>query len=81
MNAKDFASSLGEAIYKLEFEKMDGSMRKMRATRMSAYIPSDKSPKKDREITETMTAVPVFDLDLMEWRSVRPENVKMMEAV
>jgi hypothetical protein len=81
MNSIEFASSLAQGIYKLEFSKLDGSLRKMRATRMSAYIPMDMAPKNDRQITEEMTAVPVFDLDLQEWRSVRPTNVLSMESV
>jgi hypothetical protein len=79
MNSVEFATKMGQGIYSLEFEKMDGSMRKMRATRMSAYIPGDKAPKSERTIDEATTTVPVFDLDLKEWRSIRTDYIKLME--
>lgn len=79
MNSKEFSDRLGQGIYKLRFSKADGSLRLMRATRMGAYIPSDKQPKEVKEVTEVQSAVPVFDLDIKEWRSVRPESILSME--
>jgi hypothetical protein len=81
MTPNSFASQLGSGIYSIEFNKLDGALRKMRATRMSAYIPSDKAPKTSTDITETQRAVPVFDLDLNEWRSVIVENIVSMKGV
>jgi hypothetical protein len=81
MTANDFANQLGSGIYRIEFNKLDGTLRKMRATRMSAYVPSDKSPKTSSEVTPSQRSVAVFDLDLMEWRSVVVDNIVAMEGV
>lgn len=80
MNAKEFAEQLGQGTYKLRFNKADGSLRLMTATRMAAYIPADKQPKEAKTITESQSAVPVFDLDIKEWRSVRPDSILSMEV-
>ena len=81
MTANEFANQLGFGIYRIEFNKLDGTLRKMRATRMSAYIPADKAPKTSSEVTSGQRSVPVFDMDLMEWRSVVVDNVVTMEGV
>lgn len=81
MNAKEFAEQLGQGTFNLRFNKADGNLRLMKATRMSAYIPADKQPKEAKTITENQSAVPVFDLDIKEWRSVRPDSILSMEIV
>ena len=77
----EFADSLRESAYKIEFTKADGTLRKMTATRISSEIPLEKAPKESREITDTQNAVPVFDLDIGEWRSVTIKNIISMEKV
>lgn len=81
MTPNDFANQLGSGIYHIEFNKLDGTLRKMRATRMVAYIPADKSPKNSSEIVPGQRSVAVFDLDLQEWRSVVVDNIVKMEGV
>jgi len=81
MTANDFANQLGSGIYRIEFNKLDGTLRKMRATRMNAYVPSDKAPKTSSEVIPGQRSVSVFDLDLMEWRSVVVDNIVTMEGV
>lgn len=53
------------------FKKTDGSMRKMRCTLMTKYLP-------DRELPEQRahTAITVWDLDEREWRRFRVESVQ-----
>ena len=80
MTPNDFANKLGSGIYKLEFNKLDGTLRKMRATRMGAYIPADHTPKESKEITPEQRSVAVFDLDAMGWRSVVVDNIISMES-
>lgn len=81
MNAIEFATAMSTNVYSIEFEKMDGTMRKMICTRMSGKIPAEAAPKKESFIEEATTAVPVFDVDLEQWRSVRPNSIKTMEVV
>jgi len=82
MNSVEFSKKLSESIYNIEFTKADGTLRKMRATRMGAYVPSDKAPKGEaKQIEENQRSVPVFDLDILEWRSVTVANIISMELV
>lgn len=79
IDVKEFARLLGESVYDIEFTKADGTVRKMRATRMSDHIPSEKAPKKSTEIKDGQTYVHVFDLDILEFRSVTVANLIKME--
>lgn len=79
MNVDQLAKTLSDSVYHIEFNKSDGTLRKMRATRMSTFIPKDKQPKSENH--KLTTAVPVFDLDIQEWRSVKPENIIKLEPV
>lgn len=81
MNAIEFATAMSTNVYTIEFEKVDGTIRKMVCTRMSEKIPAEAAPKKATVIEEATTAVPVFDVDLEQWRSVRPNSIKTMEIV
>lgn len=81
IKAIEFATALGSGVYNLEFTKLDGTIRKMQATRATEFIPGDKHPKTNREISDEQTAVPVFDTELNEWRSVIVNNVSLMEKV
>jgi hypothetical protein len=81
MNAAEFARKLGQGLYYIEFTKSDGSNRKMRATRMSAYVPQDKAPKTTQTMSEDQRTVPVFDTEILEWRSVTVANVSKMELI
>lgn len=78
MNSMEFATKMGSAVYNLEFTKLDGAIRKMIATRIADKIPADHAPETAREIVEGK-AVPVFDLEVCGWRSVRPDSVTKME--
>lgn len=79
MTANDFANQIGSGVYDLEFTKKDGSLRKMRATRQFQLIPQDKHPSGSKEVTTGKGSVPVFDLDLNEWRSVIVDNIISMK--
>lgn len=81
MDINELKKALGDTVCNIEFNKSDGTLRKMRATRMSAYIPADKAPKNEPNEERVLKVVPVFDLDLMEWRSIKPASVTKMESV
>jgi len=80
VNAIDFAETLGVGLYNIEFEKADGTLRQMVCTRSTELIPAEFAPKSARTITESTTAVPVFDVVKQEWRSIRPSFIRTMEA-
>lgn len=79
--AKEFATKLSENIMKIEFEKLDGAIRQMIATRRPDVIPEENHPKSGfGEIEDDATSVAVFDMTVCGWRSVRPASLKSMEV-
>lgn len=82
MNAIEFAEALSSNVYTIEFEKVDGTMRKMVCTRMGDKIleaEKESIKKNTRVIEENTTSVPVYDIEISQWRSVRPSSIKTME--
>lgn len=73
---------LRENTVNLSFTKVkDGGVRKMKATLNSELIPSEKRPKTEGSETKNESVVKVFDLDLNEWRSFRPDTLLTFVAV
>lgn len=80
ITASEFATKLNENIMKIEFEKLDGAMRSMIATRRADLIPEEHQPKNGWNVVgDEATSVAVFDLTICGWRSVRPSSLKSME--
>ncbi len=63
--------SKGENFFK--FLKSNGKIREARGTRDSELIPEAFSPKSST--VKYSTAVPFFDLDIMQWRSFSLNNL------
>lgn len=73
MTSSEFANKLNTGIYNIQFTKLDGAIRDMIATRKLDEIPEEQHPKTfSNEITDDASSVPVFDLKVCGWRSVRP---------
>lgn len=77
----ELADALEQNLYKIEFEKLDGTFRTMKCTRRTEFIPTDKKPKEFKPVLDTTTAIPVFDIDMKAWRSIRPSSVVGMEII
>jgi hypothetical protein len=77
MEMKEFKQLFSKPpfIRYIRFTKADGNEREMICTRSVDYIPEDKAPSGTRESLDTDTALPVFDLLIKEWRSVRPDTI------
>lgn len=58
---------LGNGVARITFTKKDGSIREMTCTRDLSIIQEEHHPKGVKETPGD--ALPVFDLDLNEWRS------------
>lgn len=84
ITATELATTLSKNIMKIEFEKLDGAIRQMIATRNLEVIPTENHPKGSNEvyneITDETPAVKVFDMQVCGWRSIRPASVKSMEV-
>jgi len=70
-------SLLANSTITITFTKKDGTLRTMKCTRNTAFIPTEQLPKEGS--TESTTAVPVFDLDAQGWRSFIPSNITRIE--
>ncbi len=75
MEMKEFKKLLSNGVRYIRFTKADGNEREMICTRSVDRIPEDKVPSGTREYKDTDTALPVFDLVIGEWRSVRPDTI------
>ena len=72
----ELKEALRENIVSVLFEKKDGTERSMRCTLNSIVIPEDKRPKGTDERVANDSVLPVFDIDIMEWRSFRLSSLK-----
>jgi hypothetical protein len=76
LTRNELKEMLSQYAFNLTFTKKDGTERTMLATRMLDRIPADKQPKGEGEKAENESVLPVFDLDLGEWRSFRIDSLK-----
>lgn len=76
MTCKSLAEKLENNALYLRFTKVNGEEREMICTRSGSMIPDDKHPSGTRTVQDGDTALPVFDLGIKEWRSVRPDSLK-----
>lgn len=80
ITASEFATKLNENVMKIEFEKLDGAIRRMIATRRADLIPEEHQPKNGLNVVgDEATSVACFDMRVCGWRSVRPSSVKSIE--
>jgi hypothetical protein len=78
MKRENIIEILSNKVGVVTFTKKDGNDRVMRCTLLESMIPSDKAPKGTGSVNDAV--VPVFDLDLGEWRSFRIDSVKEVVA-
>lgn len=70
-------TALMDGIIELEFQKADGSVRKMNATLQESIVPHI-DVKKDKE--PNTDACVVWDTDLGAWRSFRWDRLQKVKA-
>ena len=70
---------LQEETVTIKFEKVDGSLREMRATLKSGVVPLYER-KTDRARTPNPELCSVFDLEKREWRSFKFEKIVGIEV-
>lgn len=72
----DLVKRLQVEELEVTFEKMDGTMRKMRCTLLPSFLPEQYRGKAPM-LTETApTAISVWDLDNSGWRSFRVDSIR-----
>jgi hypothetical protein len=64
-------------VIRLYFEKLDGTMRRMKCTLKSDLLPEKSPIKKEvrREKSPGLSIFVVWDVEKEDWRSVRYESV------
>lgn len=74
MNRAELKSTLQNEIATITFEKADGTLREMRCTLQSVFLPEQKEDRKERAENEAVLAV--WDIDNGGWRSFRMDSIK-----
>ena len=74
MNRAELKSKLQNEIATVTFEKADGTLREMRCTLQSTFLPEQKEDRKERAENEAVLAV--WDIDNGGWRSFRMDSIK-----
>jgi hypothetical protein len=77
MIREEMLNLLREGICYVEFEKKDGTIRKMNCTINQTLIPEDKIPKENVEYANSV--IRVFEVPEDQWRSFRVDSVKKFE--
>ena len=70
---------LREGIVEVNFEKSDGTLRKMNCTLVPEYMHVEYSEEKSKRKTNPNVAS-VWDLDKNDWRSFRYDSVKSVNV-
>jgi len=78
-NEEFLKSFLSHSSHVIVFEKNDGSIRTMNATRDKSLITVEPKNNKTRKINEDY--IPVFDLDIQEWRSFNIDSLIFVDGL
>lgn len=70
---------LASGSVRLTFRKVDDTIRTMNATLMEGLAIKPES-KSDKPRKENPSVLPVFDMDIQEWRSLRVANLEGVEV-
>jgi WYL_2, Sm-like SH3 beta-barrel fold len=75
----DLYNFLKNNVAHVKFTKVDGTERVMRCTLKDDMLP-EQYRGKGSMLTEAGNALRVFDLDVGQWRSFKPESVLQLSA-
>ena len=76
---KFLTTLLKKNVLEVLFTKADGSERKMVCTLKYEHLPKEEIKESTRR--ENVNVIPVWDLELMAWRSFRPDSLIMYTYV
>jgi hypothetical protein len=80
ISKEDLVASLKLGIVCVTFEKKDNTIRVMNCTlREDLIVNYEKKTSRVRKINNDI--IPVFDIDIREWRSVRMDSIQKAESV
>jgi hypothetical protein len=71
---------LKEGVVVIEFEKVDGTMRTMRATLSENIIPVETTTKEKNPRKKSEESQSVWDIEAEGWRSFRWDRLRSWDA-
>lgn len=76
MDRYTLKETLVNGIATVTFEKADGSLREMRCTLQSSYLPPQLLQEGVTPRKENLDTLAVWDIDAGGWRSFRMDSIK-----
>jgi hypothetical protein len=76
MNKFELKETLENGVVTVVFEKVDGTLREMKCTLLTEYLPKTDSPTLLTERKEPDNVLSVWDIENNGWRSFRIDNIK-----
>ena len=83
LSKNDLKENLSKAIAEITFTKTDGSIREMRCTLMSDYLPQKQIDENVRHVPrrESDNVLAVWDIDNQDWRSFRLDSITDIQYI
>lgn len=77
LSKSEIKDSLSKSIAEITFTKTDGSIREMRCTLISEYLPQKHIEENVRHVPrkENDNVLAVWDIDNRDWRSFRLNSI------
>lgn len=76
MNKFELKETLENGVVTVVFEKVDGTLREMKCTLLTEYLPKTEGPTLLTERKEPDNVLSVWDVENNGWRSFRVDNIK-----
>jgi hypothetical protein len=80
-NSKEFKEVVDDNKFNVTFEKKDNTTRKLYGTLNPKLIPENKHSMGIRKHNDEDKIVPVFDLDINDWRSLDITKIKELNII
>lgn len=85
VNRESFVSDLRQNVIEVRFMKLDGTVRIMRATLHSSYLPEDTRTRE--KINEAVNreqrndVVTLWEVDAGQWRSIKLDSIISLQLM
>lgn len=83
LSKNEIKDNLSKSVAQVIFTKTDGSVREMRCTLMSEYLPEKQIDENVRHVPrrENDNTLAVWDLDNQGWRSFRVDSITKIQYI
>lgn len=84
MTREEMIENLHKGVCTVTFDKVNGEKRVMRCTLSEGFLPAPEKAEAQGVLTEmkqrSQSVLPVWDVDLNEWRSFRIDSVSLFST-